>query len=113
MRKCWGRIENIGLWAVFFRCYQKAYDSIDRRTLMLYSYGMRIKASQLRADIYNILDSVIVTGEVVEVERGGAIVRITSDRSMSKLSKLKKRKSTSGDISKLYDITWEKEWSGK
>lgn len=74
---------------------------------------MRIKASKLRADIYNILDSVISSGEVVEVERGGTIIRITADRVLSKLDKLKKRKTTRGNVSKIYNITWEKEWSGE
>jgi hypothetical protein len=74
---------------------------------------MRIKASKLRADIYNILDSVITSGEVVEVERGGTIIRITADRALSKLEKLKKRKTTRGNVDKIYNITWEKEWSGE
>jgi len=74
---------------------------------------MRIKASKLRADIYNILDSIINTGAVIEVERGGAIVKMTSDKAPNKLDKLKKRKTTLGNIDKIYNITWEKEWSGK
>lgn len=72
---------------------------------------MRIKASKLRSNIYNILDSVINTGESVEVERGKALVKITAERTNSKLSTLKKRKTTRGRLDNIFNITWEKDWS--
>lgn len=74
---------------------------------------MRIKASKLRADIYNILDTVVNTGQTVEVERGKSIVKISFEPRLSKLSNLKKHKSTRGKIDKIFNITWEKEWSAK
>lgn len=89
------------------------YVCVDIRTFFWYSSLMaRIKASKLRANIYKILDSVIDTGEVVEVERGSSIVRITADKKMSKLSRLKKRKTARGRLDNIFNITWEKEWTG-
>lgn len=41
---------------------------------------MPVTASQLRADVYNLLDHVLDTGEPLEVLRNGQILRITGRR---------------------------------
>ena len=42
---------------------------------------MRITASRLRADVYNLLDRVLESGEPLEVERNGHVLRIVPPRS--------------------------------
>jgi antitoxin (DNA-binding transcriptional repressor) of toxin-antitoxin stability system len=41
---------------------------------------MPVTASQLRADVYNLLDRVLETGEPLEVVRNGQVLRITGRR---------------------------------
>ena len=80
---------------------------------------MKVTATQLREDIYNILDRVVATGETVEVERKGVTVRIAAATKPSKLARLKKRKESSwvGDRNDIFKIDyleeWRKEWGIK
>ena len=58
---------------------------------------MRSTASKLRENLYRILDEVIETGVPVEVVRKGIVVRIVSEKPVSKLARLKKRNLFVGD----------------
>ncbi|MBN4077452.1 type II toxin-antitoxin system prevent-host-death family antitoxin, partial [Sulfobacillus acidophilus] len=53
---------------------------------------MAITASKLRQDIFRILDSVLETGEPIEINRKGQIIRLIPERKPKKLQNLKKRK---------------------
>lgn len=73
-----------------------------------------LTASHLRTDVYKILDGVIETGEPVEIERKGHILRIVVDLSTSgsKVSRIKKRPGlVNGNPKDLADIDWSKEWN--
>lgn len=72
---------------------------------------MTVSASRLREDVYKILDSVIDTGEPVEVLRKGRILRIVVDTPPSRLARLKKRDCIRGNPEDLLDIDWSQEWS--
>ena len=72
---------------------------------------MRVTASKLRADIYNILDQTLKTGVPVEVVRKGKILRIVPEKKRLKLSKLKKRNYIVGDPEDLVHMDWLHEWS--
>jgi len=72
---------------------------------------VRVTASKLRADIYNILDQTLKTGEPVEVVRKGKILRIVPESKPSKLSRLKKRNAIVGDPEDLVHMDWLHEWS--
>jgi len=72
---------------------------------------MRVTASKLRADIYNILDESLKTGEPVEVVRKGQVLKIVPEKKPSKLSRLKKRNAIVGDPEDLVHMDWLKEWS--
>jgi prevent-host-death family protein len=72
---------------------------------------MRVTASKLRADIYNILDESLKTGEPVEVVRKGKILKIVPESKPSKLSRLKKRNAIVGDPEDLVHMDWLHEWS--
>ena len=40
----------------------------------------RLSPTKLRADLYRVLDHVIASGETVEVERNGRLIRISADQ---------------------------------
>ena len=74
---------------------------------------MPLTASRLREDVYKILDSVIETGEPVEIERKGRILRITADPPPgSRVSRIKKRPGLiTGNPKDLAELDWSKEWN--
>jgi prevent-host-death family protein len=72
---------------------------------------MRVTASKLRADIYNILDETLKTGVPVEVVRKGRVLRIVPETKPDKLSRLKKRDYIVGDSEDFVHIDWTNEWS--
>ena len=72
---------------------------------------MRVTASTLRENLYQILDEAISTGVPVEVIRKGELLRIVPERRVSKLSRLKKRKGFHGDPDDVIGMDWLKEWS--
>lgn len=72
---------------------------------------MKITASKLRENIYNILDQALETGVPVEVERKGRILKIVPESKPSKLAKLKKRDCLVGDPESIVHMDWLKEWN--
>jgi hypothetical protein len=72
---------------------------------------MRITASKLRENVYRILDEVIETGAVVEVVRKGSIVKLVSEKPVSKLDRLTKRSVFVGDPDDIIGMDWSKEWT--
>ena len=71
---------------------------------------MRVTASKLRADIFNILDHVLETGEPVEIERRGQLLRIVPEQPRSKFDRLVRRDAIVGDPDDLVSIDWSGEW---
>lgn len=72
---------------------------------------MVVTASSLRADIYRILDSILETGEPVEIERNGQRLRIVPAEPRSKLDRLVSRPGLIlGDPEELVHIEWSDEW---
>jgi len=72
---------------------------------------MKITASKLRENIYNILDEALETGVPVEVERKGRVLKIVPPPRLSKLSKLKKRNALVGDPESIVHMDWLRYWS--
>ena len=72
---------------------------------------MRVTASKLRADIYNILDEALKTGIPVEVVHKGRVLSIVPETKPDKLSRLKKRDYIVGDSEDFVHIDWTNEWS--
>ncbi len=67
--------------------------------------------SELRADIFKILDQVIETGIPVQIERKGRIVRLVVDNPPSKLEQLVRRDDfIRGDPDDLVNLDWSGEW---
>ncbi len=72
---------------------------------------MRVTASKLRADIYNILDETLKTGVPVEVVRKGRVLKIVPETKPDRLSRLKKRDYIVGNSDDIVHMDWSKEWS--
>ena len=74
---------------------------------------MTVTASRLREDIYNILDGILETGEPVEIERKGRLLRIVADKPpVSRLARIRKRPGLiNGDPEDLAEIDWSLQWN--
>lgn len=81
---------------------------------------MKISASQLRANIYKILDEVLSTGTPVEIERHGQILKIVPPayveskphkKRSHKFSQLKDRKAYyKCDPDEMFENDWLRDW---
>jgi hypothetical protein len=67
-------------------------------------------ASELRADVYRVLDSVLDSGVPVEIERKGRVLRIVADEPPSRLSRLVKRKVLNCAPGAIVHLDWSKGW---
>lgn len=52
---------------------------------------VRMKAAQLRAELFRVLDRVLETGEEVEIERNGRLLRIAPKKAPSAWDRLVER----------------------
>lgn len=73
---------------------------------------MKYTATQLRNDIYRILDRVIETGEPVEIERGGRKLRIVVEGARKKppIRWVKRDGVITGDAEDYTHIDWTETW---
>jgi len=72
---------------------------------------MIITASQLRSNIYQILDRVLKTGESVEIPRHGKFLKIIPPHETSKLERIRKKMVViKGDPEDLVHMDWSHEW---
>ncbi|HPI15712.1 MAG TPA: type II toxin-antitoxin system Phd/YefM family antitoxin [Spirochaetota bacterium] len=73
---------------------------------------MKITATSFRKNLYALLDRVIETGNPIDIERKGKIIRILAIEPKSKLSNLKKRDVINGNPEDIISIDWSNEWKG-
>ncbi len=67
--------------------------------------------SAVRADIYNLLDRVLETGEPLEIERKGRILRVVLDREDAWVDRLPRREGVvNGDPESLVSVDWSQGW---
>ena len=72
---------------------------------------MTITASQLRQNVYRLLDETIETGTALEVLRKGHILRIVSEANpKGKLNSLVPHDCINGDPESLVSIDWSSSW---
>lgn len=74
---------------------------------------MAIKATHLRQNLYQILDKIINTGQIVEIERKGHILKIIPEKKKSKFLGLEKHQIVSGNSDELISLDWSKYWEDK
>lgn len=73
---------------------------------------MAISASQLRANVYRLLDEVLETGQPLEIKRNGKILVITPQEEVSIWDRLPRREGfIVGDPDELIHIDWSSEWN--
>ena len=72
---------------------------------------IHITATQLRKDVYRLLDQVVDSGEVIEVKRKGKFIRIEPAERSHKLGSLKPHPDTiCGDPEELVYMDWSDQW---
>lgn len=72
---------------------------------------MPLSATDLRKDIYKILDQVLETGRAVEVERNGKLLRIIPADASTPMERLRPIPGLIvGDPAALEHIDWSSEW---
>jgi hypothetical protein len=73
---------------------------------------MRYKASKLRENIYKILDEILESGNTVEIERKGRIIRLVPDPpSAPRLQRLTAHpQALLCDPEELVELDWSSEW---
>lgn len=72
---------------------------------------MAISATQLRQDIYRLLDEVLDTGVPLEIERNGRRLRLVPGEPVSRLDGLEPHPGTIvGDPEDLVHVDWSSEW---
>jgi hypothetical protein len=71
---------------------------------------MTVTASQLRGNIYRLLDQVAETGEPLVIRRHGHVLKIVPDYTGSKLDRLVKHDCIVGDPDALVHQDWSPEW---
>ncbi|HZD68781.1 MAG TPA: type II toxin-antitoxin system Phd/YefM family antitoxin [Actinomycetes bacterium] len=72
---------------------------------------MAVSASELRQNVYRLLDEVLRTGQPLEIERGGRRLRIVPVEAPAKLSRLSPHPGTIlGDPEELVHLDWTGEW---
>ncbi len=79
--------------------------------LAAYALAMSMTASQLRADVYRLLDRAISSGEELLIERHGHIVRLVPPTPRSWLDRLPRRQGVVvGDPEDLVHLDWSANW---
>jgi antitoxin (DNA-binding transcriptional repressor) of toxin-antitoxin stability system len=72
---------------------------------------MPLTASELRENIYKILDQILETGIPVEIDRRGKILRIVPAEPRSKLDRLPRREGVLNcDPEDIVHMDWYDEW---
>jgi hypothetical protein len=72
-----------------------------------------MRASELRQNIYRILDQVLESGESVVIERKGRRLRITPEVESGKLSRVQPDPDyIVGDPEDFVHLDWSDEWTG-
>jgi hypothetical protein len=70
------------------------------------------KATDLRKDIYKILDRILATGKPVEIERKGRILRIVPVESVPAVQRVRQIEDLIvGDPAGLEHLDWSGEWN--
>lgn len=73
---------------------------------------MPITASNLRANVYRLLDGVLESGRPLEIERKGRILVIAPQETESIWERLPRRKGAIvGDPDELIHLDWSSEWN--
>jgi len=72
---------------------------------------MTITPTDFRKNLFNILDRLLLTGEVLEINRNGEIFKVIPPKKQSKFDKLVQRNNVSNcNNDELINNNWGDEW---
>lgn len=71
---------------------------------------MRLSATHLKHNLFQVLDTILNTRQPIEVERNGHILKITPDQPTSKLDNLEPHDTIVGNLESIIHVEWLKEW---
>lgn len=71
---------------------------------------MMITPTKLRENLFNILDEVIESGQVLDINRKGHILHIVPEKKISKLDNIVAKNITKVSDEELINTKWEEEW---
>jgi PHD/YefM family antitoxin component YafN of YafNO toxin-antitoxin module len=72
---------------------------------------MKITLTQLRANIFKLIDQVLETGTPLEIERKGRRLKIIPEQEVSKMDKLIARDDfVKGDLDDFIHLDWSDQW---
>ena len=72
-----------------------------------------VTPSQLRADVYHLLDQVLETGEPLVIRRKGRTLRLVPDTPSDRLQRIRTNPDVIvGDPEDLVSVSWSEEWDG-
>ncbi len=71
---------------------------------------MTITPTDLRKNLFKLLDEVVSTGKTLEINRNGTILKIIPPKKISKFDKLKKHNTMTCSPEDIIENNWEKEW---
>lgn len=75
---------------------------------------MTVTASQLRQDIYRLLDRVLETGEPLEISRKGRTLRLVREDPASRFDVMRTNAElVVGDPADLADLEWADTWNAE
>jgi hypothetical protein len=73
---------------------------------------MPVSATQLRANVYRLLDEVLETGQPLEIQRNGKVLVIAPKETGSIWDRLPRREGAIvGDPDELIHVDWSSEWN--
>ena len=72
---------------------------------------MNINATQLRRNLYRLLDHVLDSGEPVLIERRGRLLKIVPEGKRSIWDRLEPHDTVVGDSEELVDLSWHQSWN--
>lgn len=72
---------------------------------------MKISATRLRENFYNILDEILATGEPVQIERNGKTLKIVPEKKSNIFERIERHPDLIvGDPEDLVHIDWSGHW---
>jgi len=69
-----------------------------------------LTASQLRANIYRVLDEILRSGRPIEIERNGQRIQIRPLAAPSRLGRLVRRSVVKGSPKRFVHLDWSGQW---
>ncbi len=71
---------------------------------------MQVTPTELRKNLFKLLDRVAETGQPLEINRNGIILRIVPQQKISKLQRLKKHRTMQCAPETIIENNWEEAW---